>query len=102
MSPRELAGLRKLQAYVDSFVPARCVDRAGNPIFDAKGNKRVEKRVINTKELLGCKSIAEVKICLDNMSGFAERMLKLAADNKKTSKNKAKGRTSALLSQSGP
>ncbi|MCI75603.1 hypothetical protein A2U01_0096872, partial [Trifolium medium] len=25
-----------------------------------------------------------------------------AADNKKTSKNKAKGRTSALLSQSGP
>ncbi|MCI74389.1 hypothetical protein A2U01_0095653, partial [Trifolium medium] len=35
------------------------------------------------------------------MSGFAERMLKLAAD-KKTSKNKAKGRTSALLSQSGP
>ncbi|MCI86567.1 hypothetical protein A2U01_0107848, partial [Trifolium medium] len=36
------------------------------------------------------------------MSGFAKRMLKLAADNKKTIKNKAKGRTSALLSQSGP
>ncbi|MCI47706.1 hypothetical protein A2U01_0068948, partial [Trifolium medium] len=36
-----------------------------------------------------------------NMSGFAERMLKLAAD-KKTNKNKAKGRTSALHSQSGP
>ncbi|MCI33254.1 hypothetical protein A2U01_0054471, partial [Trifolium medium] len=36
------------------------------------------------------------------MSGFAERMLKLAADNKKTGKKKAKGRTSALLSQSGP
>ncbi|MCI77550.1 hypothetical protein A2U01_0098820, partial [Trifolium medium] len=53
MSPGELAGLEKLQAYVDSFVPARCVDRAGNPIFDAKGNERVEKRVINTKELLG-------------------------------------------------
>ncbi|MCI58529.1 hypothetical protein A2U01_0079784, partial [Trifolium medium] len=29
------------------------VDRAGNPILDAKGNERVEKRVINTKELLG-------------------------------------------------
>ncbi|MCI51841.1 hypothetical protein A2U01_0073085, partial [Trifolium medium] len=28
MSPGELAGLGKLQAYVDSFVPARCVDRA--------------------------------------------------------------------------
>ncbi|MCI68320.1 hypothetical protein A2U01_0089580, partial [Trifolium medium] len=26
MSPEELAGLGKLQAYVDSFVPARCVD----------------------------------------------------------------------------
>ncbi|MCI55990.1 hypothetical protein A2U01_0077241, partial [Trifolium medium] len=64
MSPGELVGLRKFRAYVDSFVPARCVDRAGNPIFDTKGNKRVEKRVINTKELLGCKSIAEVKICL--------------------------------------
>ncbi|MCI43841.1 hypothetical protein A2U01_0065079, partial [Trifolium medium] len=36
-----------------------------------------------------------------NMSKFAERMLKLAADNKKTRKTKAKGRTSALLSQSG-
>ncbi|MCI70242.1 hypothetical protein A2U01_0091505, partial [Trifolium medium] len=34
------------------------------------------------------------------MSGFAERMLKLAAD-KKASKNKAKGRAT-LLSQSGP
>ncbi|MCI39888.1 hypothetical protein A2U01_0061120, partial [Trifolium medium] len=53
MSPGELAGLENLQAYVDSFVPACCVDRAGNPIFDAKGNERVEKRVINTKELLG-------------------------------------------------
>ncbi|MCI46442.1 hypothetical protein A2U01_0067682, partial [Trifolium medium] len=36
-----------------------------------------------------------------NMANFAERMLKLAAD-KKTSKNKAKGRTKALLCQSGP
>ncbi|MCI94192.1 hypothetical protein A2U01_0115490, partial [Trifolium medium] len=53
MSSEELAGLEKLQAYVNSFVPARCVDREGNPIFDAKGNERVEKRVINTKELLG-------------------------------------------------
>ncbi|MCI48600.1 hypothetical protein A2U01_0069843, partial [Trifolium medium] len=34
MSPEEMAGLGKLQAYVDGFVPARCVDRAGNPIFD--------------------------------------------------------------------
>ncbi|MCI45223.1 hypothetical protein A2U01_0066462, partial [Trifolium medium] len=59
MSPEELAGLGKLQRYVDSFVPTRCVDRAGNPIFDAKGNERVEKRVINTKELLGCKSAGE-------------------------------------------
>ncbi|MCI29236.1 hypothetical protein A2U01_0050445, partial [Trifolium medium] len=80
MSSEELAGLEKLQAYVNSFVPARCVNRAGNPVFDTKGNERMEKRVINTKELLGY-----------NMSGFAERMLKLAAD-KKASKNKAKGR----------
>ncbi|MCI65849.1 hypothetical protein A2U01_0087107, partial [Trifolium medium] len=35
------------------------------------------------------------------MAEFAERMLKLAAD-KKASKNKAKGRTKALLSQSSP
>ncbi|MCI51041.1 hypothetical protein A2U01_0072285, partial [Trifolium medium] len=35
------------------------------------------------------------------MADFAERMLKLAAD-KKANKNKAKGRTKALLSQSGP
>ncbi|MCI96991.1 hypothetical protein A2U01_0118291, partial [Trifolium medium] len=35
------------------------------------------------------------------MAEFAERMLKLVAD-KKTNKNKAKGRTKALLSQSGP
>ncbi|MCI81111.1 hypothetical protein A2U01_0102383, partial [Trifolium medium] len=35
------------------------------------------------------------------MSNFAERMLKLAAD-KKTSKNKVKGRTTGLLGQSGP
>ncbi|MCI77279.1 hypothetical protein A2U01_0098549, partial [Trifolium medium] len=27
MSPGELAGLEKLQAYVDGFVPARCVNR---------------------------------------------------------------------------
>ncbi|MCI40921.1 hypothetical protein A2U01_0062154, partial [Trifolium medium] len=47
----------------------------------------MEKRVINTKELLSCKSIVEVKICLDNMADFAERMLKLAAD-KKANKNK--------------
>ncbi|MCI71420.1 hypothetical protein A2U01_0092683, partial [Trifolium medium] len=52
MSPGELAGLGKLQAYVDGFVPARCVNWAGDPIFDAKGNERVKKRVINTKELL--------------------------------------------------
>ncbi|MCI56905.1 hypothetical protein A2U01_0078156, partial [Trifolium medium] len=52
MSPEELAGLEKLQAFVDGFVPARCVNRAGNPILDAKGNERVEKRLINTKELL--------------------------------------------------
>ncbi|MCI61812.1 hypothetical protein A2U01_0083069 [Trifolium medium] len=64
MSPEELVGLEKLQTYVDGFVPARCVNRAGNPILDAKGNERVEKRLINTKELLGCKSIAEVKVCL--------------------------------------
>ncbi|MCI67427.1 hypothetical protein A2U01_0088686, partial [Trifolium medium] len=49
MSPRELAGLEKLQTYVDGFVPARCVNRAGNPVLDAKGNERVEKRLINTK-----------------------------------------------------
>ncbi|MCI29536.1 hypothetical protein A2U01_0050745, partial [Trifolium medium] len=102
MSPEELTGLEKLQQYVDGFVPARCVDRAVNPIFDAKGNERVEKRVINTKKLLGCKSAVKVKICLDNMYGFAERMLKLAVDKKKAGKNKAKGRTSAILSQSGP
>ncbi|MCI69743.1 hypothetical protein A2U01_0091006, partial [Trifolium medium] len=36
------------------------------------------------------------------MSGFAERMLKLAADNKKTGKKKVKGRTMVLHSQSGP
>ncbi|MCI92532.1 hypothetical protein A2U01_0113828, partial [Trifolium medium] len=53
MSSEEVAGLEKLQGYVNSFVPAHCVDRAGNPIFDAKGNERVEKWVINTKELLG-------------------------------------------------
>ncbi|MCI81124.1 hypothetical protein A2U01_0102396, partial [Trifolium medium] len=35
------------------------------------------------------------------MSGFAERMLKLA-DDKKASKDKAKERTKTLLSQSGP
>ncbi|MCI54634.1 hypothetical protein A2U01_0075884, partial [Trifolium medium] len=35
------------------------------------------------------------------MAEFAGRMLKLAAD-KKAQKNKAKGRTKALLSQSGP
>ncbi|MCI55540.1 hypothetical protein A2U01_0076791, partial [Trifolium medium] len=64
MSPEELASLGKLQAYVDGFVPARYVDRAGDPILDAKGNERVEKQVINTKELLSCRSIAEVKICL--------------------------------------
>ncbi|MCI92950.1 hypothetical protein A2U01_0114248, partial [Trifolium medium] len=34
------------------------------------------------------------------MAEFSERMLKLAVD-KKASKNKAKGRTKALLSQSG-
>ncbi|MCI23207.1 hypothetical protein A2U01_0044385, partial [Trifolium medium] len=113
MSSEELAGLGKLQAYVNDFAPARCVNRAGDPILDSKGNERVEKRVINTKELLDCKSIAEFGFFLldvltlvwlfraDNMSGFAERMLKLAAD-KKASKNKAKGRTSAILSQSGP
>ncbi|MCI48949.1 hypothetical protein A2U01_0070192, partial [Trifolium medium] len=50
---------------------ARCVNRAGDPVLDAKGNARVEKRLIITKELLGY-----------NMSGFAERMLKLAADKK--------------------
>ncbi|MCI67831.1 hypothetical protein A2U01_0089090, partial [Trifolium medium] len=48
MSSEELAGLEKLQAYVNGFVPARCVNRVGDPIFDAKGNERVEKRVINT------------------------------------------------------
>ncbi|MCI79238.1 hypothetical protein A2U01_0100509, partial [Trifolium medium] len=64
MSPGELAGLEKLQAYVNSFVPARCVNRAGNSVLDAKGSERLEKRLINTKELLGCKSIVEVKICL--------------------------------------
>ncbi|MCI61608.1 hypothetical protein A2U01_0082865, partial [Trifolium medium] len=36
-----------------------------------------------------------------NMSSFAERMLKLAAD-KKTSKKKVKGGTMHVLSQSGP
>ncbi|MCI84034.1 hypothetical protein A2U01_0105310, partial [Trifolium medium] len=35
------------------------------------------------------------------MSGIAERLLKLTAD-KKVSKNKAKVRTKALLSQTGP
>ncbi|MCI48379.1 hypothetical protein A2U01_0069622, partial [Trifolium medium] len=29
MSSEELAGMEKLQGYVNSFVPARCVDRAG-------------------------------------------------------------------------
>ncbi|MCI54236.1 hypothetical protein A2U01_0075485, partial [Trifolium medium] len=53
MSSEELAGLEKLQAYVNSFVPARCVNRAGGSVLDAKGNERVERRLINTKELLG-------------------------------------------------
>ncbi|MCI59482.1 hypothetical protein A2U01_0080737, partial [Trifolium medium] len=64
MSPGELASLEKLQAFVDGFVPARCVNLVGDPVLDAKGNERMEKRLINTKELLGCKSVAEVKICL--------------------------------------
>ncbi|MCI36144.1 hypothetical protein A2U01_0057366 [Trifolium medium] len=46
MSSEELAGLEKLQDYVNSFVPARCVNRAGDPILDAKGNERAEKRLI--------------------------------------------------------
>ncbi|MCI85318.1 hypothetical protein A2U01_0106597, partial [Trifolium medium] len=53
MSLEDLSGLEKLQAYVNGFVPARCVNRAGNPVLDAKGNERMEKRLINTKELFG-------------------------------------------------
>ncbi|MCI78975.1 hypothetical protein A2U01_0100246, partial [Trifolium medium] len=41
MSSEELAGLEKLRAYVNGFVPARCVNREGDPVFDAKGNERV-------------------------------------------------------------
>ncbi|MCI05421.1 hypothetical protein A2U01_0026474, partial [Trifolium medium] len=77
------------------------VEMTRNPILDAKGNERVEKWLINTKELFGCKSTAEVKICLDNMSGFADRVLKLAAD-KKANKNKEKGRTTVLSQSGGP
>ncbi|MCI20843.1 hypothetical protein A2U01_0042006 [Trifolium medium] len=44
MSSEEQAGLEKLQAYVNGFVPAHCVNRAGNPVLGAKGNERVEKR----------------------------------------------------------
>ncbi|MCI35613.1 hypothetical protein A2U01_0056834, partial [Trifolium medium] len=39
MSSEELAGLEKLQAYVNGFVPARWVNRAGDPVLDAKGNE---------------------------------------------------------------
>ncbi|MCI76524.1 hypothetical protein A2U01_0097794, partial [Trifolium medium] len=53
MSSEELAGLEKLQAYVNGFVPAHCVNRAGDLVLDAKGNERLGKRLINTKELLG-------------------------------------------------
>ncbi|MCI87203.1 hypothetical protein A2U01_0108484, partial [Trifolium medium] len=53
MSSEELGGLEKLQAYVNGFAPARCVNRAGEPVVDAKGIERMEKRLINTKELLG-------------------------------------------------
>ncbi|MCI90187.1 hypothetical protein A2U01_0111478, partial [Trifolium medium] len=53
MSSEELTDLEKLQANVTGYVPARCVNRAGDPVLDAKGNERVEKQLINTKELLG-------------------------------------------------
>ncbi|MCH89799.1 hypothetical protein A2U01_0010700, partial [Trifolium medium] len=84
---------------------ARWESKAGVPVLDGNANERYSQRFINTKELLDCSNAAEAKLCLDNMASFAERMLKLAADQMVSKKpKKSKGRTAVVLehSKSGP
>ncbi|MCI03271.1 hypothetical protein A2U01_0024307, partial [Trifolium medium] len=101
MTPEDKAGFEALKAFVKGFQPARWETKAGVPVLDEQGNEQYSRRFINTKELLDSKNAAEAKICLDNMTSFVERMLKLAADDKVTKKSKKnKGRAGVILDQS--
>ncbi|MCH83851.1 hypothetical protein A2U01_0004677, partial [Trifolium medium] len=105
MTSEDLAGLEKLKPYVKSFKLARWETKARVPVLDANGNERFEKRFINTKDLLVCESVAEAKLCLDNMATFTERIIKLAADQKGSKKGKkSQGRSAIVIgeSRSGP
>ncbi|MCH90828.1 hypothetical protein A2U01_0011751 [Trifolium medium] len=82
LTVEDVAGFERLRAYVGSFTPALCVTRAGVPIRDEEGKQKIESRYVNTKTLLECKSRAEAKLLLDNMSSLQECMIKMQKSKK--------------------
>jgi hypothetical protein len=60
LSVEERCVLKVLQDFVASFLPARLVTRAGEPVLDEEGNEQFVPRLIHTKRLLECRIRAEV------------------------------------------
>ena len=49
----------KLCQYVNSFIPAECVDKGGKFVLSDNGEKVLYARLINTKAILECQSVGE-------------------------------------------
>ncbi|MCH81499.1 hypothetical protein A2U01_0002288 [Trifolium medium] len=110
LSEQERADLKKLQNWVDSFVPGPCVykkDVAGKrvtvPFLGEDGKQVFAPRYIDTKGLLSSKSDAAHQILLDQMAQQGTEILRMLSDQNKKSKKKMskKGTSSALSSAAG-
>jgi hypothetical protein len=60
LSVEERRGLKVLQDFVASFLPAKLVTKAGEPVLDEEGNEQFVPRLIHTKRLLECRTRAEM------------------------------------------
>ncbi|PNY01279.1 hypothetical protein L195_g024571, partial [Trifolium pratense] len=88
LSAEDKASFEDVKSYVDGFTPTEWVNKRGEIILDEDGNPRTSKRFINTRELLECRNTEE-------MESIADRMLKAAANEKASGKEKKKMKDAA-------
>jgi hypothetical protein len=60
LTTAERHGLRVLTDFVGSFLPAKLVTRAGEPLLDEERKEQFVPRLIHTRRVLECKTRAEV------------------------------------------
>ncbi|PNX73673.1 hypothetical protein L195_g029576 [Trifolium pratense] len=82
LTPAEMAGFEKLQAYVEGFKPCKVMTSLGEVALDKHGKPRVEPRFVNTRLLLSCKTVSAEDTLLGRMADLASELIRIAAEQK--------------------